>query len=289
MDEKTLVSIIEKVKNGFDVERTNIDLKRQWWHFEKVDEYEEFLKDICAMANTQSSNSYIVLGVDESGVVFDAPIPDDEANIQSRHKDAIEPRIKLMVNEYLIEGKTISVITIPHSANRPHMIKKYKDQRFWIPIRFGSSTLTASRSDLDEMYNERDKTHTPQLKIRLFEDKIRWGDYPTFGSKCLLVRLTVDNYEGGAPDYIVKAEMRQNGHEHVWRTEQFMFEGHQINQEVKINAHERKQGLQLYLGFEQEVDQAFERLSDQDLKLSFYTRSGESMEIPVKWEWVMEK
>lgn len=291
MDEKTLISLIEKVRNGFSVERTNIELKRRWWDLQKIPDTEEFYKDICAMANTQGGDSYILLGVDESGKLYNAPIPDDEANIQSKHKDAIEPRIKIILNEFQVEGKTISVITIPHSANRPHVIKKHVEVRNWIPVRFGSAILSASRSDLDEMYGERDRSAASDLHVRLFEDKVRWGHYPAYGGCCFLVRLSVDNYSGGAPDYIVKAELRQSG-ENMWRSNHFMFEGHELNQELQIKAHERKQGLQLYLSHHQpssEEECPLPQISESDLRLNLYARSQTQIMINIKRNWLIEK
>jgi hypothetical protein len=290
MNEKSLVSIIEKVRNGFGVERTNIDLKRRWWRFDKPSDYNEFLKDICAMANTQNGDSHIILGVDEKGKVFNAPLPEDEGTIQSRHKDAIEPRIKMVINEYDIEDKTVSVITIPHSKNRPHMIKKYKDNRFWIPVRFGSSTLTATRSDLDEMYNERDRSTESALHVRLYEDDVYWGFHGHYGGCSFLVRLTIDNYSGGAPDYLVNARLRPE-RDQSWRTEHFLFEGYKPNEELKIGSHERQHNVHLYVG----LDAPFEdkncpmpEMIDNQLKLKLYARSGKEFEMPIKREWIKE-
>ena len=292
MTKQQLESIIEKVRNGFQVERSTLDLKRHWWNFKKKSDLDEFLKDICSMANAQSGDANIILGVDEAGKVYDAPIPDDEANIQSRHKDQIEPRVRLMVNEFEVENKTVSVITIPHSTNRPHIIKRHLDIYNWIPVRFGSSTLTASRSDLDEMYDERDKTNESDLHIRLYEEKIRWGNYSAYGGCCFLVRLSIDNYAGGAPDFIVKAVIRQS-RDTLWRSKHFMFEGQNLDQELRIGPHERKQAVQLYLSninpAKAKKKCALPVINDKELRLTLYARSGTQSVVTLKKEWLVKK
>ena len=289
MTDKLLLSIIEKVKKGISIERSGLDLKRKWWNLETYQGLEEFLKDVCSMANAQTGDSYIVVGIDEAtGKIYDAPLPDDEANIQSKHKDEIEPRVKLLINEYKIEGKTLSVLTIPHSLQRPHVIKKYSNWRNWIPVRFGTSTLTASRSDLDEMYQERYKSHTSDIHIRLFEEKLRWGKYSQFGGYCFMVRLSVDNYGGGAPDYIVKVAL--HGSNGGWKSRYFMFEGMMLDQELRVGAHERKLGTQLYLSDlspdESVKKRAIPEISSEPLHLSVYCRSGKSVDILIKTEFL---
>ena len=288
MTDRLLISIIEKVRNGIEVERSGLDLKRKWWDFQKDSGVEEFLKDICAMANGQTGDSYIVIGVDEKGSLYDAPLPEDEANIQQRHKDKIEPRIHLMVDEYVIEGKHVSVITIPHSMNRPHVIKRYSNWRHWIPVRFGTSTLTASRLDLDEMYLERYKSHTADLRVRLFEEKIRWGRYKQYGGYCFMIRLLLDNYDGGAPDYIVNAKLHETRGNH-WKSQFFMFEGLALNQELRVAAHDRKQGLPLYLSSsspDQSQTNSKPTLDKKHVVLSLYARSGRKEDIEIEPSWL---
>lgn len=291
MTDKMLLSIISRVREGISVETSGLDIKREWWKLDKPSGEEEFVKDLTAMANAQTGDSYIVVGLGENGDLVNSPIPGDEADVQSKHKDKIEPRVRLMIDEFKVEGKTISVITIPHSKERPHVIKQYKDWHNWIPIRFGSSTLTASRSDLDEMYQERYREHESDMNVRLYEQKLRWGQYPVYGGYCFMVRLMIDNYNGGAPDYIVNAVLHSR--KGKWKSKHFMFEGLALDQEMRVGPHERKQAVQLYLGEyapnETKNNDVAPDLSKGKVLLSLYARSGKRSDLEIESGWVERK
>ena len=90
-----LQEIIKKAKEGLNVETTNIDIKKEWWDLTVVEGRDEFLKDISAMANNHSNDSFIVVGLDNKGNIYNQPLPFDEAILQEKHKDRIEPRVKI--------------------------------------------------------------------------------------------------------------------------------------------------------------------------------------------------
>lgn len=245
MTDSYLTSIWEKAKSGVQVEGTNLDLKREWWNFNT--QLEEFLKDTCLMANNHSGESYIIIGMDEDGILHNAPVPEDEANIQSRHKSRIEPIIALRIEEFTLNGSIISVLTIPHSTNRPHVVKRFGNRDNWIPIKVGSSTLTASRADLDEMYKERSASNSPSLRVEWTENKVRWANFAGYGDNSFGVKLTLDNSKGSAPGYITKVTIKELSGEH-WESQFFKFDGSKkLNDEYKIEAFDRKTGVNFYV------------------------------------------
>lgn len=292
MTDKLLLSILEKVKNGIKVEGTNLELKRQWWDLKS--DHDEFLKDICSMANTHTGDPSIIIGLDENGDLHDASLPNDEAKIQSKHKDKIEPKLQVRFNEVEVKGKTLSIITIPHSANRPHVIKKYKNRENWIPVRVGTSTLSASRSDLDEMYKERDRSNLSDLSVRLFDEKITWDNFAGYGKggSCFAVRLTLDNYKGQAPDYITNVVLREHSGDH-WESKHFLFESLRVvDGPLKVEAQDLKENVMVYIS-DQEPTGLRERRPmpdiDRDtLKLIIHTKSGRQIYIKIKPGWIHE-
>jgi len=283
-----LLSVIERARKGIQVEESNLELKSQWWNWRS--ELNEFLKDICSMANTHTGDSYIIIGLRENGALQDAPLPFDESKIQAKHKDKIEPKVTVKFEEFLVQDKKISVATIPHSSNRPHVIKKWRDRENWIPIRVGTSTLTASRTDLDEMYDEKDKRKVSKLLVTLFEEKIRWDNYAEYEGPSFLVRLKVDNYEGKAPDYITKVMLVEESGDH-WQSKYFRFGGLSPNQEIKIEAEDIVHNLPVYLSDQPPSRPGRPRPRpdvDKDrLVLYIFRRSDKQpLTIPLKAGWI---
>jgi len=284
-----LLSIIEKVRNGINVEGTNIDIKRQWWNLKQ--DLDEFLKDITSMANTHTGDSIIIIGVDKKGVLYDASLPFDEASLQAKHKDKIDPKITIKISEGIIEKKTISIIKIPHSSNRPHIIKKYKSQDNWIPIRFGSSTVTASRADIDIMYAERTKNAEPNLKIRLREKKVIWDNYAGYGRTCFAIRIDLDNFDGQKPEFITNASIVENSGDH-WTSKYFLFElgKMKVNEGLEVPANKILQNVLLYVSDEIPTGLLYPRprpdIDEDSLSINIECRSGRIIKIPIEPAWL---
>lgn len=264
-----------------------MDFKREWWKFNE--DMDEFLKDICSMANTHTGDNYIIIGVDMYGKLFDAPMPHDEAILQAKHKDKIEPKVNLSWREFEIEGSMISVVEIPHSKDRPHVIKKYKNLTNYIPIRFGSTTVTASRADLDEMYKERQETERTNLKIDFADEQVRWGNNVGFKGNCFMVKLDLDTYESNVPDYITQVSLTENSGDH-WRGDQFMFEGRKLNEPYEVQAKQMVLNVVVYISDSQPDGLNSKRLRpniDLDtIQLEITTRSGTEIVKKIKPGWI---
>lgn len=290
MDNDSLKSIIDKVRQGILTEETHLDLKREWWDFQtKLD---EFIKDICSMANTQSGDSYIILGLGEDGILQDAPLPFDEAIIQQKHKDKVDPRIHIQIFVHLVEGKKISLIKIPHSNIRPHVIKKYKNHDNYIPIRFGTTILAASKTDLDEMYSERNKYEISNLKIDLKEKDIRWDNFAGYSGPSFLIRLVIDNLKSQTPDHINEVILYEKTGEH-WKGNNFKFEGLALNEEFRIDQNRRYPHVIVYVSdqFPGSLHNP-RKMPDFDkdsLVLKITTVNSKVFEIPIKSGWINDK
>lgn len=227
MNKKLLLSYIEKIKRGINPESVNLDFKKEWWDFKSRPGVEEFVKDICSMANTSGGDSHIVIGVDEkSGSLHDSPLPIDEAKLQDKHKNKVQPLIRVHFREHAINDggdvKKISVVVIPHSTRRPHVITRINNKPDHIPIRLGTQTIEASRADLDAMYSERRKTS--KLKVKFLEEKLEWGNY-SYYNPAFLMRLEFDNHSGEMSEHIEKIKLvSKSAIGNPWETKHFKIE-----------------------------------------------------------------
>jgi len=288
-------SVIEKKRKGIQVEGTNLDLKRSWWDGRRG--LSEFVKDICAMANTTGGESLIVVGVDQKGKLHNACLPEDEANIQAKHKDKIEPRVKLDIEQLNIEEKTITVIVIPHSRIRPHVILRHQSKKSlrknYIPVRFGSSTEAASRKDLDEMYAEREVKEEPDVKVDFFKKEVKWSNFVGYGrggGNAFGLKLTIDNHLGKAPDYVTRISLVEKGGEN-WKTTHFWIEGkRRLDGILEVGAGKIMEVVSVYVS-DREPDGLTRdekpNFDDDRLFLEVVTRSGKKITKEIKPAWIM--
>jgi hypothetical protein len=177
MNEQQLKILIENAKRGRKIEETHTEVKREWYDLTKEDFKKEFVKDVVALANARGDcERNLIFGLDENtGDLFDSKRPMDEAALQQIINSNCEPLIIFTVEEYSIDGITLSVVNIPKSDNRPHLIKKYKVRdtiENYIPVRHGTTTDFASRSDLDEMYNRLIKEGRGILSLDISENEV---------------------------------------------------------------------------------------------------------------------
>ena len=113
------------------------------------------------MANTQGPNGYFIIGLDDKGNLHNSPPANDPAKIRGMLLKKVQEPMDVELYEHRIDDKIISVIEVPFSANKPHVIKEYIHKKsvtnMFIPIRKGTSVNAASKYDLDAMYFERGK------------------------------------------------------------------------------------------------------------------------------------
>jgi len=174
MDHKEIIQFItNKILlslNGSTHQESNkLDFKLQWYNLKEVKGKNEFLKDCCSIINSYGGgHGFIVIGYSDSSKNFkDANIIDSGYDDDRYLIDIIRSKVDLhfnieVFNEHLeFEGsnKKISIIVIPPSLNKPHVITEYKEKEVTylneIFVRQGSTNQRASKGDLDYMYAEK--------------------------------------------------------------------------------------------------------------------------------------
>lgn len=169
---------------GHKLETNKFELKREWYKLNSYTvqdngqktrhkDYYEFLKDITSIINSNGGDSgFIVIGVDSKKVkLFDTKIEDSGLDDSSLINDIIvsnvETRFTIDVDYVNVNGKNLSVIHIPTSLDKPHIVleycspakQKFKNEIF---VRSGSGTSIATKADLDRMYWERGNIVLPE-------------------------------------------------------------------------------------------------------------------------------
>lgn len=176
---------ISVLQNKGKVEESKVELKRAWPLLQQSDAElrqiaeSEFAKDLAAIANAPGPEGLLLYGIGEDGTVFDAPFRStgyrdhtDLSNLVVRLVDLpINFELKEIAWEDSGKSQTISVISIPPSQDKPHVIKyhlskKKKPTENYIPIRKDTGTRPASRSDIEGMFYDR-KYIEPEYAIEM--------------------------------------------------------------------------------------------------------------------------
>ncbi len=188
---KTIESIIARLKDSHDPEDDRIELKSQWYKLRDGEHVNpraqnEFLKDLVALANAPGATSLIIIGVDRTGDVKSSGFSQcglrDKPDLRGLVIRHVDWPVEFTLHEvpYPMPDKTpiISVIEIPSSRSKPHVIRHYvspSGQEFqnYIPIRKLTGTCSASRGDLDAMYLDRAQI-VPDYALELSAHKPRF-------------------------------------------------------------------------------------------------------------------
>ncbi|WP_316813239.1 ATP-binding protein [Pedobacter heparinus] len=164
-------SYISQSMAGLEVENPKIDFKARWYKLTEQRGINEFIKDTSAIANSFGPGGMIIIGYDDKKKeLAHAKFSDCCLKDSSQLPDLINKRIDRLFQFELIEGDIlgfiVSIIYIPPSIDKPHVIRNYQtfdkvteaiksNDDHKIFIRRGSSTYPASKSDLELMYYDR--------------------------------------------------------------------------------------------------------------------------------------
>lgn len=176
-----------KAKAGLKPEGVKTELKGSWYNLDKSqtgNEYKinvsKFLKAITALANTYGLTGYLVIGIDETnGVITDSPFVKsglkDKSDLYGLIVKNVDKPIRYENHEIVtsIDGteKIITVITVPPSLDKPHVIavhtaKSGQEVTNFIPVKKDTGTFAASRTDIDLMYYD-NQNIVPEYAINL--------------------------------------------------------------------------------------------------------------------------
>ncbi len=174
---KIVAQHINLARQNSDEEYRKVEFKFKWYDLKKEPEIMEFLKDVCSMVNAFGPDGYLIIGFDAKLGFNKSTIKDANIRDETEMIDLISSRVDRMfhltVYDVIFEGHSLSVIHIPPSIDKPHVIPKYKtwdkkgnerieEHKIW--VRYGKSCRTASRNDLELMIYDR-KNIFPEYKL----------------------------------------------------------------------------------------------------------------------------
>jgi hypothetical protein len=180
MTEEKIIQVTESYINqalsGLDKENPKLDFKTKWYNLNDELEINEFIKDTSSIANTPGLDGFIIIGFNEKSKSFnDSKFSDCGLLDSNELPGIIIKRVDRAYNitnyDIEINGNKISVIYIPPSFDKPHVIRKYKsrsgkeeDQRVF--IKNGSTTRIATKYDYDFISYDR-KNNLPEYSIHI--------------------------------------------------------------------------------------------------------------------------
>lgn len=163
-----------QIKSGLTPELDRLELKGQWYSLSRDvpdvnQQRSKFLKSLVALANGYGPiSAHMIIGLDEkTGEITDSPFKASQLKDKSELFDfvfsATEKHIEFQCFEVQtsVDGsaKTVCVLEVPPSLEKPHFILKYYTQKSerdqFIPIKKGTKTIAASKKDIELMIYDR--------------------------------------------------------------------------------------------------------------------------------------
>lgn len=135
MNQDEITQLVENLlrnsQAGMEVESPKIDFKRNWYKLNTAAGINEFLKDSSAIVNTVGPDGFIIIGFDEKTKTFHKASFKksrlrDTSNLNNLITKGISYPFDITVYDVIIDDNMISIIHIPPSIEKPHVIKLYK-------------------------------------------------------------------------------------------------------------------------------------------------------------------
>ena len=211
--------LIARAQDGDKVEKTKVELKRQWYDFGSKNKkvvVSEFLKDIVALANTPGPEGYLIIGIDEkTGEIYDSPFQEcglsDTSELSKLIVKAVDLPLKFEYETVDLDGTEIAVLIVPPSLDKPHVIGHFETSKQqlqnYIPVRKATAIFPASRSDLEHMFYDR-KNIDPEyaLDIKSYRPNITFRKFGAVDHITVEFPSAFTNY-GRKPIALVRADL----------------------------------------------------------------------------------
>lgn len=126
-------------------EGENLDFKQEISGVQKI------AKTLVAFANTKGGK--ILIGVKDNGKILGARVEEEKFMILGAAEAFCKPSVPVTFMTESVEGRTILIVNIPESENKPHYAKG-EDNKWWAYIRVKDKCLLASKVMLDVMKSD---------------------------------------------------------------------------------------------------------------------------------------
>ncbi len=181
MELSNIIKIVEANINASqldqEIETDKIDFKRSWYNLTDKKEINEFIKDTSSIANTVGLDGFLIIGFDPKNKEFyDSKFTNsglrDVTEIAGLIVKHVEYAFDVNIFDVNIDDHFISVLHIPPSLDKPHVIKNHFTYNKDVPqqnphrifVRKNTRTREASKSDIELMIYDR-KNIIPEYKL----------------------------------------------------------------------------------------------------------------------------
>jgi len=162
--------LISQSLSGYEIESPKVDCKLKWYNLSEKEGKNEFVKDVCAIANSLGQDGMIIIGFSDSKKKFqDVSFSDtglgDSSYIQNIISSFCSDVFNVATYDLQFGNNMLSVIHIPPITNKPIIMLKYltrdkngelnRPELERIFIRRNTSNQIANKSDLDLIYFNR--------------------------------------------------------------------------------------------------------------------------------------
>jgi hypothetical protein len=184
--EAMVKSYIDQANNDLSKENIKFDFKLKWYALKEETKKElmDFLKDVSAIANTPGLDGVIAIGFSDKDKTFQDTILKDSGAKDSNEINGlissnIDRAFDINVWDTTIDGHKLSIIHIPPSITKPHVLRnviirnnkgEIRNEEHRIYIRRNTSNSLATKSDLDSMYYD-NRNIVPDYEVYVHADK----------------------------------------------------------------------------------------------------------------------
>jgi hypothetical protein len=209
--------LTEMVKNiqvrltaTLEIENPNTEIKREWYDLEKgKPDYKfnlsAFISEITAIVNNRGPwDGFMIIGLDKNGVAFNAPLTNcglkDESQLYNLIVSAVENPYPIALFTVTLEEagvrKHISVIKIPRSIKKPHVMDAYVTAKYtyksYIPVKIGGSVRQAKATDIQAMVFDNQQS-IPEYALDI-KQVFQFDTHPGAGFVSLTFPVVLENY-----------------------------------------------------------------------------------------------
>lgn len=177
--------VLNHIQPGASLENPKLDFKAKWYDLKDEEQINEFLKDSSAIANTPGLDGFIVIGYDEKANVYSPSVfkdckLKDENELTNLLIKRLDRNFRIANYDIIIDRHPLSVLHIPPSFDKPHVIRNYikngKPTEHRVFIRHGSTTRVATKYDHDFMAYDR-KNNIPEYSVFISASRLSFSPH----------------------------------------------------------------------------------------------------------------
>lgn len=108
-------------------------------------------KTMVSFANTHGG--VLLIGIRDNKTISGVQSEDEKYMLDMAASFYCKPEIPLVINEWMVEGKTVLEVLIPDGPDKPYY-SKGEDGKWWVYVRVQDKSILASKTTVDFMHRK---------------------------------------------------------------------------------------------------------------------------------------